>query len=376
MISNSDTLVQDTQTKIPATDMKFPQAPIGTVARPPTQTAGTSLEQILRRPTSAISDFGRLLRPNRSSASPRPTSPPRGDNATQSLNPDARAVSLPPNPKGVSQPPSKGSGGPNITPLRNICMFCESDAQKRHLILHFCPANNIDMAISACAPERSNLLRNREEMQMVKESLDEGYCDVSGRAGELNLIGMCLIPLCETFPDYHLRNFAGSMGGVKVYAAQGTIASPEPTTVIDPQIPLDLPESESLIQRKHDVLARFLHVLNPLVAIYKIPQASLHVFADNEGQLIAFNRNGSLFMNLRFYEAWRTYNLFTPGRPTATAHPFHVDDRDVQRGDFSKAYISWYGPPYFSLNAWLMLPRQVLHSRSRDCPQSCSSPQL
>jgi hypothetical protein len=37
------------------------------------------------------------------------------------------------------------------------------------------------MAIKACAPERSDLLWNREEMQMVRESLDEGYCDVTGR---------------------------------------------------------------------------------------------------------------------------------------------------------------------------------------------------
>ena len=26
-------------------------------------------------------------------------------------------------------------------------------------------------------------------MQMVKESLDEGYCDISGRAGDLDFIG-------------------------------------------------------------------------------------------------------------------------------------------------------------------------------------------
>lgn len=112
------------------------------------------------------------------------------------------------------------------------------------------------------------------------------------------------------------------MGGVKVFAAQGAIVSLEPTTTNDFPIFPDLPESESLIQRKHDVIARFLHVLNPLVAIYKIPQSSLHVFADNEGQLIAFNRNGSLFMNLRYYEAWRTSNPFMPTQPIATAHPF------------------------------------------------------
>ena len=50
-------------------------------------------------------------------------------------------------------------------------------------------ANNIDMAIKACTPEKSNLLKNREEMQMVKESLDEGYCDVTGKTMDLGLAG-------------------------------------------------------------------------------------------------------------------------------------------------------------------------------------------
>jgi len=66
------------------------------------------------------------------------------------------------------------------------------------------------------------------------------------------------------------------------------------------------------MERKRDVLARFLHVLLPLVSIYKIPQTSLHVFADKEGQLVAFNRGGSLFMNLRYFEAWRASRLFSP----------------------------------------------------------------
>jgi len=72
---------------------------------------------------------------------------------------------------------------------------------------------------------------------------------------------------------------------------------------------VDLPERQTLVQRKHDVLARFLHILNPLVEVYKIPQTSLHVFADSEGQLVAFNRSGSLFMNLRYFEAWRTFHF-------------------------------------------------------------------
>ena len=84
-----------------------------------------------------------------------------------------------------------------------------------------------------------------------------------------------------------------------------TQVEPGDSEVFNPLI-IDVPERKSLVQRKHDVLARFLHVLNPLVEIYKVPKTSLHVFADQEGQLVAFNRNGSLFMNLRYFEAWRT----------------------------------------------------------------------
>jgi hypothetical protein len=35
--------------------------------------------------------------------------------------------------------------------------------------------------------------------------------------------------------------------------------------------------------------------------IFDMDPNSLHVFYDLEGPIIAFNRNGSLFFNLRFY---------------------------------------------------------------------------
>lgn len=62
-------------------------------------------------------------------------------------------------------------------------------------------ASNIDMAIKSCTEEKNDLLRNREQMQMVKESLDGGYCDVLGRTGDLDLVG--------------------NVGDIRVYAAQG-----------------------------------------------------------------------------------------------------------------------------------------------------------
>ena len=77
------------------------------------------------------------------------------------------------------------------------------------------------MAIKACAPERSNLLRNREEMQMVKESLDEGYCDVTGKTGDLDHVGKCSTLPSNFFKIPYDVKSTGSMGGIKVFAGPG-----------------------------------------------------------------------------------------------------------------------------------------------------------
>ena len=58
---------------------------------------------------------------------------------------------------------------------------------KSHIPLYL--VNNIDMAIKACAPEGSYLLRNREEMEIVLESLDEGYCHVTRKTSDLEPVG-------------------------------------------------------------------------------------------------------------------------------------------------------------------------------------------
>ncbi|KAF5386054.1 hypothetical protein D9615_002424 [Tricholomella constricta] len=144
--------------------------------------------------------------------------------------------------------------------------------------------SNIDMAIKACRPESGNLLRNREEMRQVKESLDEGYCDVSGRVGDLNRVG--------------------EMGSVKVYLSQ------------------EVPDQQEFMANHKNQIARFIHILVQLSRLYDLPLTSLHVFNDLVGGLIAFNRNGSIFVNLRYYIEWH--------------------DADVAAGSLNTAYISWY----------------------------------
>ncbi|KAG2126877.1 uncharacterized protein EDB93DRAFT_1257371 [Suillus bovinus] len=144
--------------------------------------------------------------------------------------------------------------------------------------------SNVAMAIKGCRPEEGKLVHNRREMQTIKESLDEGYCDVSGHVAELDYIGV--------------------MGTMKIFIAR------------------NVPEPHTFITRKHDSLARFIHVVTPLANVYSLPMTALHIFYDLEGGLIAFNRNGSLFLNYRFFEAWH--------------------DQDVKNANINQAYISWY----------------------------------
>jgi hypothetical protein len=69
----------------------------------------------------------------------------------------------------------------------------------------------------------------------------------------------------------------------------------------------DVPGRESFLLRKRDGLKRFIDLLYPLCDVFQLSKKTLHIFADQTGPLIAFNRSGSLFMNFRYYEAWRMF---------------------------------------------------------------------
>ncbi|KAF7321474.1 hypothetical protein MKEN_00668100 [Mycena kentingensis (nom. inval.)] len=129
-----------------------------------------------------------------------------------------------------------------------------------------------------------NLLQNREQMQQVNESLNEGYCDISGRVGDLIAVG--------------------DISGVKVFVSQ------------------EVPDPHTFMPLKYEPLTRFAPIMKGLAEVYSLPLASLHIFYDLDGGLIAFNRNGSIFLNLRYYEAWH--------------------DAEVKAGSTRTAYISWF----------------------------------
>ncbi|KAG8964408.1 hypothetical protein FRC03_001809 [Tulasnella sp. 419] len=146
--------------------------------------------------------------------------------------------------------------------------------------------HNIQMAIDDCHPESEHLLEIRQRMTMVNESLEGGYCDISG---------------C----DKNFHAMSGVISGYQIFIAH------------------DVPSPHDILQQKQAAIQRFASfVMDPLRSLFQLMPASLHIFYDQRGDLIAFNRKGSLFLNLRFYEGWH--------------------DMDVSEGRSEKALISWY----------------------------------
>jgi hypothetical protein len=156
LISNpSEITIQDTPAKIPTTQTKIPPPPAGTATTvpppqtpppppppPPPATSGdTGLEQTSKRsrPTSAIHELGRPLRPNRSEvSSSRPTCPPKVEDVSPPSNPvppkrdvsnALERASLSVNP-GSSRAIIRSQPGPTITPLSNIGMSLESNLSR------------------------------------------------------------------------------------------------------------------------------------------------------------------------------------------------------------------------------------------------------
>lgn len=60
-------------------------------------------------------------------------------------------------------------------------------SSKSALVDKFSDAN-IDLAIRQCREEKNQTLLSGRHMQMVKESLNEGYCDVSGHDDDMAFI--------------------------------------------------------------------------------------------------------------------------------------------------------------------------------------------
>ena len=221
-----------------------------------------------------------------------------------------------------------------------------------HLLIRLSGAN-VGKAMKACNPEGGKLLHHRNKVAEIREFPDVGYCDVSGMIGKLRIRGefepAVVIHATETM--------SGKMGHVEVFTTEGNSFSTDTGGCHRSEDPndeklffVDVPDADAFMTSMHGILARFINVLIPVVEVYGLPLTVLHVFYDVAGGPIAFNRDGSIFLNLRYFEAWRECY---PGAMADIALILDTpDDQDVQKGNPQQAQISWCVlSPYVSFSS-------------------------
>jgi hypothetical protein len=78
----------------------------------------------------------------------------------------------------------------------------------------------VEQAIQACRPESKSLLHNTEQMHKVKETLNDGYCDIQGMQGDLVFVGWCFaLTVSIGYANLHPAEILNT----RVYAGKGAV---------------------------------------------------------------------------------------------------------------------------------------------------------
>ena len=123
---------------------------------------------------------------------------------------------------------------------------------------------------------------------------------------------------CDERPSHNLSFYANSSRGIKIFLSK------------------DLPDKDAFMRANSSALNDFASILIDCAHVFALPLGSLHIFYDDHGGTIAFNRLGSLFLNYRYFE-----NLHLP---------------HVQQGRRYDALVYW----------WVVLCHELAHNLVED----------
>ncbi|PKI83429.1 hypothetical protein MVES_002504 [Malassezia vespertilionis] len=129
---------------------------------------------------------------------------------------------------------------------------------------------HVQQAIQASRPESARVIQSKTQEQEVRHAAST-YCDVTGVNTNLRL--------------------AGRVSGMSVYVSAELDAGQTLNTHME------------ALYRLIDLVYR------PIGTLFGVDQRCLSVFYDTKGPSIAFNRGGSIFLNLRYYLAWHDANV-------------------------------------------------------------------
>lgn len=165
---------------------------------------------------------------------------------------------------------------------------------------------NLQRAINACRSHQSSTLFNRPSTTEVKETTS--YCD--------------------SRPGTNLRLVSTTGPGLQMYIDPTSSSGVDPTT---------------FVASHTTALNTFSNLLLSCSAVFNLPPKTIHLFYDTTGSTIAFNSNGSIFANFRFFA-----QLHLPGLNTT--------DPGARAQANAQALVYW----------WVVLCHELAHNLVSD----------
>lgn len=101
---------------------------------------------------------------------------------------------------------------------------------------------------------------------------------------------------CDSTPGQNITFLADASNGMRIFVSK-TLSVP-PTAFLSNNL---------------SAINIFAILLSEIGAVYNLPAKALHIFYDEDGGTIAFNLNGSIFANFRFFEQLHRRKVEPPG---------------------------------------------------------------
>ncbi|KAK5676920.1 hypothetical protein LTS10_010684 [Elasticomyces elasticus] len=141
---------------------------------------------------------------------------------------------------------------------------------------------------------------------------------------------------CDSKPGHDLIHIT-DLNGMKLFLSRGR-------------------DSSAFLQAHREALAQFTYILAETASIFALAPSNLNIFHDEQGASIAFNSNGSIFCNLRYFEQLHMHAMSAAeGRVEAGAYWWitlchelaHnlVSDHSSQHSYYTESMIAQYFRP-------------------------------
>lgn len=147
---------------------------------------------------------------------------------------------------------------------------------------------------------------------------------------------------CDSKPGHDIKFVAELSNGIKLYLSRSH------------------PDPNAFLQTYRESLAQFIMVLSEVANVFELSPQMINIFHDEQGAAIAFNSNGSLFCNLRYFLQLHMSEMSTPESKVEAmaywwitlchelAHNL-VKQHDAQHSYYTESFVAHY----FRRMVWL-----------------------